>query len=173
MSSPFVGEIRLFSFNFAPRGWALCNGATLSISQNAALFSLLGTTYGGNGVSTFNLPDLRGRTATHYGASAAGTMVQGEVGGTETVTLTIPTIPAHNHTVFATTTVADKRPAIGHFFAADTASVADYYHAPVATVALDSRSLSQTGGSQPHPNMQPYLVMNYCIATSGIYPSRN
>jgi microcystin-dependent protein len=174
MSSPFVGEIRMYGFAFAPRGWALCNGQALAILQNQALFSLLGTTYGGNGVTTFSLPDLRGRVPVSFGAMPGGvTMVLGQAGGAETVTLNATTTPQHSHQVAATTTTANKRPPAGKLFAADNASVADYYRSPTAPVALDSRSLSNTGGSQPHNNMQPYTVTNYCIALQGLFPSRN
>jgi microcystin-dependent protein len=173
MTTPFVGEIRLFSFPFAPRGWAMCNGAILSIQQNTALFSLLGTFYGGNGTTNFQLPDLRGRAAVSAGTLQGETITLGEMGGEENVTLTIPTMPSHNHALLATTTVADKRPAVGHFFATDNGGGPHFYGAPTTPVVLDGRSISPTGGSQPHTNMQPYLVMNYCIATTGVFPARN
>lgn len=173
MTTPFVGEIRLFSFPFAPRGWALCNGATLSIAQNSTLFALLGTTYGGNGTSNFLLPDLRGRAAASAGTLGSDAMNQGEMAGAENVTITIDTMPAHTHALLATNAVADKRPAIGHVFATDNGGGPNFYGVPTAPVPLDIRSLSATGGTQSHANMQPYLVMNYCIALSGVYPARN
>ena len=169
MSDPFVGEIRLFGFNFAPRGFALCNGQLLSVNQNQALFSLLGTQYGGNGVQTFGLPNLQSRTPIHFGT----TLPQGGTAGAETVTLTVPQMPAHKHALVGTSATADKRPAVGHSFAYDTSPAVEFYAAPANLVALDPRSLTNTGGNQPHPNMQPYLVLSYCIALQGIFPSRN
>src|SRR3569623_93679 len=151
MSSPFLGEIRAFGFNFAPKGWTMCNGQQLSIQQNAALFSLLGTQYGGNGVTTFALPDLRGRTAVNQGQGPGlSDYIIGEVTGTETVTLISTQMPQHNQHRAAT------------------------YAAPGgATVPLATAMIGLNGGNQPHQNMQPYLVVTYCIALQGIFPSRN
>jgi microcystin-dependent protein len=174
MSSPFVGEIRIFGFNFPPRGWAMCNGQLLTISQNAALFSLLGTQYGGNGVQNFALPNLQSRTPLHFGnGGGAGTTVIGETGGAESVTINASTMPAHTHAFNATTTTANKRPPVNHFLAADTASKADYYTPPANLVPLASGSLASAGGNQAHGNIQPYLAVNICIALQGIFPSRN
>ena len=175
MSNPFVGEMRVFGFNFPPRGWALCNGQLLPINQNQALFSLLGTTYGGNGTTTFALPNLQSRVAASFGnGPSLSPMTQGQTGGLENVTITTSTFPQHTHAVAATTSVANKRPPGGKYFAADNASIADFYRAPTTPVALDSRSLSTvSGGSQAHNNMQPYTVLSYCIALQGIFPSRN
>ncbi len=173
MAQPFLGEIRLFGFGFAPKGFALCNGQTLPISQNQALFSLLGTTYGGNGTTTFGLPNLQGRTPIHVGSSSQGSTTQGTFAGSETVTLTINTMPAHTHALVGTSTVADKRPAAAHSFANDTSPAANFYAPPGPVVTISPQSITNTGGGAPHDNMQPYLVMNYCLALQGIFPSRN
>lgn len=170
MSSTFIGEIRAFGFTFAPRGWALCNGQLMSIAQNTALFSLLGTTYGGNGQTTFGLPDLRGRAALHFGQGPGlSARSQGEVSGTESHTLLSTELPAHNHAVSQPTSSGEKTtnrpagavPARGGAYSTGT---------PDGSSAL---TVGPAGGSQPHNNMQPYLVVNYCIALQGIFPSRN
>lgn len=173
MAEPFIGEIRLFGFPFAPRGFALCNGQLLSIAQNAALFSLLGTTYGGNGQTNFGLPNLQSRTPIHFGSSSQGSTAQGTLAGAETVTLTINTMPAHNHQLVGTSATADKKPAVGHSFANDTSPAVDFYAPPAPAVTIAPQSVSNAGGGLPHANMQPYLVLNYCIALQGIFPSRN
>ena len=181
MSTPYVSEIQIFAFNFAPKGWQLCNGQLLAISQNQALFSLLGTTYGGNGITTFALPDLRSRMPKHFGPGAGiGNYVQGQASGSENVTLLANQIPSHTHT--ATTTAAlpcqskagDNDSPVGIFPAAhesaniySTANNANFGAPTVSTV------VSPTGGNLPHSNMPPYLVLNFCIATQGIFPSRN
>ena len=168
MANQFLGEIRIVGFNFAPTGWAMCNGQTMSISQNTALFSLLGTTYGGDGIQTFALPDLRGRVPIHLGqGNGLSNYVQGEVTGTETVTLTTGELPAHAHSVLTskdeqTTNRPDGAyPTVGGIYAA-----AQDGGAPMAPGG-------PTGGNQPHPNLQPLLVMNFVIALTGIFPSRN
>ena len=171
MSQPFLGEIAIFGFTFAPRGWAMCNGQILSISQNTALFSLLGTTYGGNGQTTFALPDLRGRVPVHEGQGPGlSPYVLGEVTGTETVTLTSQQMPSHVHpfTVGGSSTPASKSPA-GNYNAAFGTQA---YGSP-ADVQMGSNQTSPTGGGQPHSNIQPLLVLNFCIALQGIFPSRN
>jgi microcystin-dependent protein len=175
MTNPFLGEIRAFSFNFAPTGWAMCNGQLLSIQQNQALFSLLGTTYGGNGTTTFALPDVRGRIAMSQGPST----VIGEMQGTESVNLSILQLPIHNHQVTANpngasnfTAVPGTNVILGTGSEGASASpTVTVYSSAATNVAL--APLSNTGGSQPHENRMPSLVMNYCIALSGIYPSRN
>ncbi|NIJ33723.1 phage tail protein [Sphingomonas oligoaromativorans] len=169
MSQPFVGEIKLFGFPFAPRGYALCNGQILPIAQNQALFSLLGTTYGGNGTVNFALPDLRSRTPMHF----SSTLPQGAPVGEEAVTLTVQTMPRHMHLLRGTSTTADSRAPNGGSFANDTSTVADFYAASTNLIAISPQTIGLTGGSQPHENMQPYLVMNYCIALNGVFPSRN
>lgn len=170
MSQPFVGEIKLFGFPFAPKGYALCDGQIMAISQNSALFSLLGTTYGGNGTNTFGLPDLRGRTPVHVGSTTPLGLVAGE----ETVTLTTATMPAHSHVLMGTSSTANKRNAAGYSFAAEPASPPAQFFGPAASlVAISPQTVGPAGGGQPHENMQPYLVMNYCIAVNGVFPSRN
>jgi microcystin-dependent protein len=173
MAEPFIGEIRLFGFNFAPRGFALCNGQTLAIAQNQALFALLGTVYGGNGTTSFALPNLQGRSPIHFGTSSQGSTVLGTPAGSETVTLTIATMPAHNHQLVGTSAVANKKPAAGHSFANDTSPAVNFYAPPGPVVTINPQSISNTGSGAPHENMQPFLVMNYCIALQGIFPSRN
>ena len=170
MSEPFLGEIRAFGFNFAPQGWALCQGQTRSISQNSALFSLLGTMYGGDGRVTFGLPDLRGRTAISFGQGPGlSNRTQGELAGEEQVTLNAGQIPPHTHSVTASSTAASKSPA--NSLPAFTATGSSYGGEPDLTMS-PAMIGPNPGGGQPHDNMPPYLVINYCIATEGIYPSR-
>ncbi len=169
MSNFFLGQIGIFGFNFAPRGWALAAGQVLPISQNTALFALLGTTYGGNGTSTFQLPDLRGRTPIHFD----GNYPQGEIAGTENVTLLTTEMPAHTHSMVGSTNTADKRPVLNHMFAADTSTTDNFFARGHTLVPLAPTSVGLYGGSQPHENMQPYLAVNFCIATTGIFPARN
>lgn len=169
MSNFFLGQIGIFGFNFAPRGWALAAGQLIPISQNTALFALLGTTYGGNGTSTFQLPDLRGRTPLHFD----GNYPQGEIAGTESVTLLTTEMPAHTHSMVGSTNLADKRPVIGHMFAADTSQTDNFFARGHTLVPLAPTSVGLYGGSQPHENMQPFLAVTFCIATTGIFPSRN
>jgi microcystin-dependent protein len=174
MSSYYLGQIMALGFPFAPRNFAFCSGQILSISQNAALFSLLGTTYGGNGTTTFQLPDLRGRTPIGGGYAAPGLSMTslGEVGGTEAVTLLSTQIPMHLHTVNGTTASGATRNPNGAIYASTTSALHSSYGGGT-TVPLHPATLAVTGGSQPHTNMQPYLVINFSIALSGIYPSRN
>lgn len=170
MSDPFIGEIRLFGFGFPPKGWALCNGQQLSVSQNPALFSLLGTQFGGDGRTTFALPDLRGRTPLHIGAGYA----QGNSGGSETAALTVAQIPLHNHPVMASGENADKSGISteqNRSLAQVVAGTA--YASPGAnTTLLDSRTIQPAGTSAAHPNLQPYQVVSFAIALTGLYPSR-
>jgi microcystin-dependent protein len=166
---PYLGEIRLFPWSWAPRGWMLCNGAILSIQQNTALFSLLGTMYGGNGSTTFALPDLQGRASIHRGTG----YVQGETDGEEQVTLTLATMPAHQHGFVGTSATADKKIPTSNTLATDTSATADYYAPDTTPLTISPQTIAPTGGSQPHANMQPFLVLNYCIAANGIFPSRN
>jgi microcystin-dependent protein len=179
MSDQYLAEIRIFGFNFAPKGWATCSGQIVSIAQNTALFSLLGTTYGGNGQTTFALPDLRGRTPIHWGTGPGLPAVnQGQIGGEENHLLLQTEMPSHNHTFAATTAAATKRAVNLGVFADDVdAQAVDYFaafNAPNSSyVNLNPLSMPSAGGSQPHNNMQPYLALNICIAMSGIYPSRN
>jgi microcystin-dependent protein len=166
---PYLGEIRLFPWNWAPRQWALCNGAILSIQQNTALFSLLGTMYGGNGSTTFGLPDLQGRTPVHRG----GVYSQGEVDGEEQVTVTLATMPMHQHTFFGTSAAANQKPATGHTLTTDSVAGDNFYQTDTNPLAINPACIGPAGGNMPHSNLQPFLVMNYCIAINGIFPSRN
>lgn len=169
MSQPFIGEIKAFGFGFAPRDYAACNGQLLPIQQYQALYSLLGVQYGGNGQTNFGLPNLQGRTPVH----ATSTLPQGSALGAEGVTLTTDQIPAHNHALNGTCTVADRRPSRANTFANDTSPVTQFYAPAAHLVPLAPASMTATGGNQPHPNMQPFVVANYCIALNGIFPSRD
>lgn len=166
MAEPFLSEIRIFSFSFAPRGWALCNGQLLPINQNQALFSLLGTTFGGDGRVNFGLPDLQGRTPIHTGSGHT----LGERGGEQAHTLTISEIPAHMHTLAASSSATGGNANPTNRFLGGGANV---YHAPANPTSLTPGSLDSFGGSQAHLNMQPFLVLNFCIALQGIFPSQN
>ena len=168
MAEPFLAEIRLMSFQFAPKGWAACNGQLLPINQNQALFSLLGTTYGGDGRVTFALPDLRGRVPLHRG----GSQQLGQVGGEQAHTLTVAETPSHTHTVNGTTTQATT-PSPGTGVTLATSAGAAAYQVPEGLVAMSDSSLSPVGGSQAHNNMQPYTTVGFCIALQGIFPSPN
>jgi microcystin-dependent protein len=173
MSEPFIGEVRAFGFNFAPRGWALCQGAVLPLAQNTALFALLGTTYGGDGRSTFALPDLRGRMAMGFGQGPGLSRRElGETPGAPTHTLTTAEVPAHGHSLnaVASATTGTPGPTVA---LANTANGAPAYRTPGATVALSAASLNAVGGAQPHENRQPYLGLNFCIALQGIFPPRS
>jgi microcystin-dependent protein len=168
MAEPFLSEIRLMSFVFAPKGWALCNGQLLPINQNQALFSLLGTTFGGDGRVNFALPDLRGRTPIHVGSGHT----LGERGGEQAHTLSIAELPEHVHVANATTAVATTNtPANNLLLGQSTA--ADLYAAANNLQAMSPAAIANTGGSQAHLNMQPFLTLNFCIALQGIFPSPN
>ncbi len=171
MSIPFVAEIRLFSFDFAPKGWAFCNGALLPIVQNQALFALIGTYYGGNGTSTFALPDLRSRVPLHMGTSPGGTYTIGESAGVENVTLLTSQIPSHNHLLQAVNAGGSVIAAIGNMLA-QSGTTYPRYASSSNLVAMNPASIQPAGGSTPHTNIQPYLSMNYCIALTGLFPSR-
>ncbi len=171
---PFIGEIKLFAGNFAPRGWALCDGQLLAISQNQALFSILGTTYGGDGRTTFGLPDLRGRTPIHAGRGAGLSDYRlGERGGTEQVTLTTNQIPSHSHSLHANSKAANTAAPAGSALANTRGRDFDYDQSGEIDTTLSGKSIGAAGGSQPHENRQPYLAVNYIIALVGIYPSRS
>jgi microcystin-dependent protein len=163
----FLGEIRIMSFGFAPRGWAQCDGQLLAINQNQALFSLLGTMYGGNGQNTFALPDLRGRSPLHFGAQNGPTRTQGEMGGTESHTLQAFEMPQHAHMLNVVNKPGTALAPAGNYLAAHRGGYAE-----AGDVALAAGTVSNTGGSQPHPNMSPFLALNFCIAIQGIFPSR-
>ncbi len=168
MSEAFIGELRLMSFNFAPRGWAQCNGQLLPINQNQALFSLLGTQYGGNGINNFALPDLRSRTPLHPGDG----ITQGDRGGQESVALSLPQLPSHSHAVMASTDIANTSAPGGALPAARPRGGLTRYGNGNDTI-LNPSALTQAGAGQPHSNLQPYLVLNWAIALQGIFPSRN
>jgi microcystin-dependent protein len=172
MGSPYMGELRIWGLTFAPRGWALCNGQLMSIQQNSALFSLLGTQYGGNGIQNFALPDLRGRIPLHQGAQPGeDQMVIGERTGEENHTLLLAEMPAHSHPIQATTGAATATLPAGNVPATPTDSI---YAATLGSpVTLAGATLTNSGSGQPHSNQQPYTVLSICIALQGIFPSRN
>ena len=170
MAEPFLSEIRIFTFSFPPKGWAFCNGQLLPINLNQALFSLLGTTYGGNGTTTFALPDLRGRVPAHTGSG----LILGQALGQEFHTLSTQEMPMHNHLVNAFDGGVDSNantPASA--FYARTADASTMYFSGSADSAMNAAVISNVGGSQPHENRQPFLTLNFCIALQGIFPSRN
>ena len=166
MGTPFMSEVKICAFNFPPKGWALCNGQFLPINQNQALFSLLGTMYGGNGQTTFALPDLRGRGAIHQGQG----FIEGQNGGEEFHTLTMSEMPAHEHLPQAVKEAGNTIIPGGNFLAMSDTQV---YAGPNNLTAMVASSISTVGGSQPHENRQPYLVLNFVISLQGIFPSRN
>jgi microcystin-dependent protein len=165
MAEPFLSEIRIMSFGFAPKGWALCNGQLLPINQNQALFSLLGTTYGGNGSTDFALPNLQGKTPIHAGNG----FTLGQTGGEQAHTLSIAEIPTHIHNVQASSTNANQPISAGALLA----SAANLYTTPNDLASLTPQTVTNVGGSQAHSNMQPFLTLNFCIALQGIFPSQN
>ena len=173
MADPFVAEIRIFPFNFAPKGWAWCDGQLLPLSQNTALFSLLGTTYGGDGKSNFALPDLQGRAPMHPGQGPGLSLHDlGETGGSETVTLLESEIPSHTHALRASTDDGDlKAPTPARSLARSTAGFA-YQSSAAGIQAMSPSTLAPAGGDQPHNNLQPYLTCYFCIALQGDFPSR-
>ena len=172
MSEPFLAEIRIFPYNFAPRGWAFCQGQLLAISQNTALFSLLGTTYGGNGITTFGLPDLRGRVGVHVGQGPGLSPYDlGQVGGTETVTLTAAQIAPHPHPANCVNGAGNSGGPNNNVWSSD-AGGNNQYGITKAAGTMAPNIIGPSGGGQPHNNIQPYLAMNYCIALQGIFPQR-
>lgn len=174
MSEPFVAEIRIFAGNFAPRGWAFCDGQLLPISQNTALFSLIGTTYGGDGRSTTALPNMKGRAPMHPGRGPGLTSRRlGQRGGVETLTLTEAQMPNHNHSVRASDLRAGSGTAVGNFLAEPRDGLLYQTNTGSNLVPMAEQALPNTGGSQAHNNMQPFLTMNFIIALVGLYPSRS
>lgn len=167
MAESYLGEIRMFAGNFAPYGWSFCQGQLLPIWEYEALFSLIGTTYGGDGITTFALPDLRGRLPVHQGNGYA----MGQKGGVENVTLTSQQIPPHSHSLKATTNMADTPSPSNALFA--KGSISELYWADPTEVDLNSAAVSPAGNNQPHSNLQPYLCVNFIISLYGIYPSRS
>ncbi len=179
MSQPFVAEIRIFGFTFAPKGWAMCNGQLMPISQNTALFSLLGTTYGGDGKSTFGLPNLEGSVPIHPGQGPGLSLYDlGEVGGSSTVTLQTSEIPSHQHPANADTGAANSGSPSGNVYKegqttnSPPEAIASYNNSLAPMVALNFQTIGLTGNSAPHNNMMPTLCLNFCIALQGVFPSR-
>ncbi len=170
MGTPYLSEVRIFSFNFAPKGWALCNGQLLPINQNQALFALIGTYYGGNGTTNFQLPNLQGRMAVHKGTDSAGNSYDiGQTGGVDSVTLTTAEIPAHTHQASAVSNTANLAAPANNSWAASV----DEPYGPSPGVAMNAASVSSTGGGQAHTNIAPCLTLNFCIALQGIFPTQN
>jgi microcystin-dependent protein len=166
VSQPYLSEIKIMAFGFAPKGWAQCNGQLLSVQQNQALFSRLGTTYGGDGVRTFGLPNLQGRTPTHMG----GGLTLGQSGGEQTHTLSISELPSHLHQVNVSSVATDGTDGpVNNYFGGYN----NLYHAAANLTPIQPNTVGPTGGSQPHDNMQPYLTLNFCIALQGVFPSPN
>jgi microcystin-dependent protein len=163
MGTPFLGEVKIISWNFPPKGWAFCNGQLMQINQNQALFSILGTTYGGNGQTTFGLPNLQGRVPMYVGNG----LILGQAGGETAHTLTISELPMHPHTLQATAANGDDPTPT------TLANVNNFYSTSPPNTALMAGAIGATGGSQPHDNMSPYLVLNFIIALQGVFPSRN
>jgi microcystin-dependent protein len=166
MAQPYVGEIRIFAGNFAPAGWMFCEGQLLAISENETLFNIIGTTYGGDGQSTFALPDLRGRIPLHFGNG----FTLAETGGVETVTLTVSQIPSHSHPFIATTNGSDSN-AVSNNLLSQPPVILEYF-AAAPSVSMSASSIGATGGSQPHNNFQPYLCLDFIISLFGIIPSQ-
>ncbi|MCF3111450.1 tail fiber protein [Niabella sp. CC-SYL272] len=170
---PLLGFIAMFGFNFAPRGWAFCQGQTMSIAQNQALFALLGTYYGGNGVNTFNLPDLRGRVPIHSGMSNYGPSYNlGQMGGSESTQLRINHLPSHTHEISAVSETGDTELPTGAYLA-NTGPLNYGYKASGTKTQMNAGMMGSSGNNEPVSNMQPFLVLNFCIALNGVFPSRN
>ncbi|HZT57416.1 MAG TPA: tail fiber protein [Pyrinomonadaceae bacterium] len=177
MADPFVAEIRIFPFNFAPKGWAFCDGQLLPLSQNTALFSLLGTTYGGDGKSNFALPNMQGNAPMHPGQGPGLSLHDlGETGGSETVSLLESEIPSHSHAMKASSDSGDQNlpvnNGVGNMLAKPLGRGNSLYITTVALAQMNDNALTPSGGDQPHNNMQPYLTLNFCIALQGVFPPR-
>ena len=168
MAEPFLAEIRLFSFTFAPRGWALCNGQLLPINQNQALFALLGTTYGGNGQTNFALPNLQGRMPIHFGTGGGGSYALGQSGGEQAHTLSIAELPAHSHVASGSSSPPSQGSASGGYWAAAAGG-----YSSSSGSAMSATAIALAGGSQAHLNAPPYSVISFCIALQGIFPSQS
>jgi microcystin-dependent protein len=170
MGTPYVGEIRMFAGNFAPAGWALCNGAQLAISENDVLFQLIGTTYGGDGQNTFNLPDLQSRLPVHMGTGGGSSYIIGQSGGEEQVTLTTAQIPVHSHTPLCNSGPGNQGDPSGGIWGQQTTNT-PYINNVTPTLAMGNNAIGPAGGSQPHDNMVPYLCINFIISLFGVFPS--
>ena len=171
MADPFVAEIRIFPFNFAPKGWAFCDGQLLPLSQNTALFSLLGTTYGGDGKSNFALPDMQGNAPMHPGQGPGLSLHDlGETGGSETVSLLESEIPSHSHSLTASASDGNNTKPAGQLFAQGAG--VQIWGTIAPNTQLSANAITPAGGDQPHNNMQPYLTLNFCIALQGVFPPR-
>ncbi len=179
MSSPYVGEIRCFGFSFAPSGWAFCNGQSMSIASFQTLYAVIGTIYGGDGINTFNLPNLQGYVPMHWGAGPGGfNTTIGQVQGTPNVTVTVAQTPQHTHTITVQEVASggepEKTPSPGANNWLGSANPGGLYNdTPTITTAFAPNAITPVGGSQPHDNMQPYLALNFCISLFGVFPSRN
>ena len=175
MTSPFIGEVRMFGGNFAPAGWALCDGRILPIAEYDVLYALLGTTYGGDGVQTFAVPDMRGRAPVHMGSGRSGTTyVQGQLAGSEGVTLLQSQMPSHNHLFLVNTAAATTPTATGNVAATPTSPLAFYDAVPgTPNVPMSNMAIQPAGNSLPHANMQPYLCATFIISLFGVFPSHN
>jgi microcystin-dependent protein len=172
MGEPFIGEIRMFGGSFAPAGWAFCDGSPIPISENETLFNLIGTTYGGDGQETFNLPDMRGRIPIHQGTVAGNTFTIGEQGGSETVTLTVQQIPVHSHAAICTADAGTQAAPAQNIWAGCAQQVYVAANLGIAAV-MNAQIVQPAGGSQPHDNMAPYLVISFIISLFGVFPSQN
>jgi microcystin-dependent protein len=171
MPEPYIGEIRMFGGNFAPNGWMFCEGQTLPISENDALFTLIGTTYGGDGQETFNLPNLASRVPIHMGTGPDGTTYQiGEMAGTEQETLTVQQIPIHSHAMLASSSIGTQPTAQGNVLSKLTNI--DLYSGDSTDTPLNANAVGPSGGSQPHENTQPFLCINFIISLFGVFPSQ-
>jgi microcystin-dependent protein len=174
MTQPYVGEVRMFGGNFAPAGWALCNGASMSISNNTVLYQLIGTTYGGDGVNTFNLPNLQARLAVGMGqGTGLSNYVLGQAAGSETVTITTSQLPSHNHPLRATTTAATLNTPGGNLTGQPASGARMYTSTNTPLVNLNSASCTMTQGNMPHQNMMPFQCVTFIIALYGIFPSQS
>jgi microcystin-dependent protein len=169
MSTPFLGELRVVAYTFAPRGWAMCNGQVLAINQNTALFSILGTTYGGNGTTNFALPNFQGRAPIHTSSGFS----LGASGGEQNHDLTLNEIPQHSHSVNGSSASGNTQTATGNTWAVEGSNTTFIYSNEPASALMGGNAIARAGGGQPHNNMQPYLVLNFIIALQGIFPSRN
>ena len=173
MAEPYIAEIRIGGWNFAPQGWASCNGSTLAISQNEALFNLIGTTYGGDGQTTFNLPNLLGRVPIHQGTDSFGNgYVIGQFGGAESVTVEVNQLPIHNHSAQVSGTVGNTSDPTGHFIATAPLALGNTYVAPSTIVDMGAAIPLSGGSGQPHDNIQPFQAVNYIISLFGVFPSQ-